>query len=305
MAPIPQPRFIDCNTHPDLLAGWPVAATVRASETAEALLLDLDDNWLLHGADLDGPNGTNVGYTIDPEERIITVDTGGLAFAAILRSSYFQNVLTLRTLAALRAAWQAERADDASDMHRIDVWPLLNRVLAADISVMTLRMAYELRAEQIDQVWRHAMGDDNGDMCADYLRTLNRTPEHDDDMAALGDGFLQWFEKETRVSKCDFETLAGMDADLAANDLTFDGRGQVGEGALKCLTIDPLTGSSYLGPIASEIASNPAWRGIENPVAEAHFSQIMDEIGSTRVGNVQMRDRKLAERLFPDLLIQA
>lgn len=295
-----QPRFIDCNTHPDLLAGWPVAAVVRASETAEALLLDLDDNWVLNGADLDGK-----GYMIDAADRIITVDTGGLAFSAIQRSSYFQNILTLRTLAAIRAAWQVERSMDAQDLHRIDLWPLLNRVLAADVSVMTLRMAYELRAECIDQVWRHAMGDDNGDMAVGYLRTLNRTSEHADDSAALGTAFMQWFEKENRVARCDFETLADMDADLAANELDFEGRGQVGEGALKCLTIDPLSGASYLGQIANEIAGNPAWRGIENPVAEAHFVQIMDEIGSTRIGHVHVRDRKLAERLFPELLIQA
>lgn len=300
MATIPQPRFIDCNTPPDLLAGWPVATCVRASETAQALLLDLDDTWRMHADDLDGK-----GYSIDGDDRVITVDTGGLAFSAIQRSAYFQNILTLRTLAALRAAWQAERTHDALTAHRIDLWPLLNRVLAADIATMTLRMAFELRAECHDQIWRHAMGDEHGDMAIEYQRTLEGAPCHHDDAAALGAAFMQWFEKEARISKCDFETLADMDADLNANELNFKGRGQIGEGALKCLTIDPVSDASYLGAIAAEIAGNPAWRGLEDPLAEAHFSQIMDEVGSTRIGNIQMRDRKLAERLFPDLLVQA
>jgi len=286
MATLP-PRLIDCNEHPDLLAGWPVRDIVLASETAENLLFDLDSGWLLQGADLDGK-----GYGIDAEDMVITVDTGGLAHAAIQRSAYFQNIMTLRTMAALRAAWQAEREDDAFAMHRIDVWPLLNRVLSADIAAMTVRMAYELRDEEIETVWRHALGDETGDMAMAFARN--------GDMSAC---FLQWFEKDTRVSACDFETLNQMDADLAA--LTTNGRGQIGEGAIKCLTIDPISGASYLGPVAAEITGNPAWRSIENPVAEAHFIQIMDEIGSTRVGNVQMRDLKLAQRLFPDMLVRA
>lgn len=280
-------RLIDCNDIPDLLAGWPVADLVHASETAENLLLDLDGDWLLCGGDLDGR-----GWQIDAQGRVITIDTAGLAYGAIRRSTYFQNLVTLRTFAAIRAAWQAEREDDARAMHRIDVWPLLGRVLAADIAAMTLRMADDLRAEEIETVWRHALGDEYGDMAMAYARG--------GDLAAA---FRQWFEKDDRVVKCDAQTLQDMDAMLT--DLTMEGRGQIGEGALRCLTIDPQTGSSYLGGLAAEIAGNPAWRGIENPVNEAHFCQIMDEVGSTRIGFVQLRDRDLAQRLFPDMLVRA
>ena len=38
MAPIP-PRIIDCTQSPDLLAGLPVAAQIRQSETANALIV--------------------------------------------------------------------------------------------------------------------------------------------------------------------------------------------------------------------------------------------------------------------------
>jgi hypothetical protein len=178
-------------------------------------------------------------------------------------------------------------------MHRPDLWPLLSRILNADIITMALRMAYESAESGDDTIWRHALGDDNGDMAAIYARAS-------DDATAMGHAFLQWFEKDTRVARCDYATLSAMDARIASLD--FSGRGQIGEGAIKCLTIDPVSGASYLGTIAGDIAGNPSWRNIDDEMAEAHFLQIMGEIGATRIGSITMRDKKLAARLFPELL---
>lgn len=291
------PHIIDCTNPEDLLANWPVAALVQTSETALCLAVDLD-GWLLQGADLgDAP------FELDTDNRIITVNNGGLAHVAIARSRYFQHTLTLRTFAALRAAWQALRAEDALSLHRVDLWPLLNRVLEADGAVMTLRMAYETRKDGGDALWHHALGESDSDMAVDYARTLARTPSVLADGPALASAFLQWFERDTRVVKCDFETLVMMDAELSS--LSFEGRGTFSDGAVKCLAIDPLTNASYLGSYAAEIAGNPAWRGIKNDMAAAHFAQIISEIGAVRIGNLAIRDRKLAARLFPDQLVQA
>lgn len=278
-------RVIDCSKSPDLLAGWPAASLVRASRTARVLLADLE-GWTMDAADLAGR-----AYTIDLDAQHIEIDTGGLSSAAIARSRHVQHILTLRTFAALRAAWQAARAEDAKAMHRPDLWPLLGRVLKADEAVMTARMAHELRAIGDDAVWRHALGDDNGDVAGEYSKGRGAM------------AFLQWFEKASRVKACDFETLADMDTEL--NALSMQGSGQISEGAIKCLTIDPVSGGSYLGKIANEIAGNPSWRSITDPYAEAHFVQIMNEIGATRVGSLTIRDAKLASRLFPEMLENA
>lgn len=294
MAPLP-PRIIDCTQSPDLLAGLPVAAQIRQSETAAALIADLEDGWIMGCADLDG-----AGYLVDGENRVITLDTGGLVPAAIMRSVHFQNTLTLRAFGALRAAWQAERLADARNMHRPDLWPLLGRIIRADGAVMTVRMAFEAHAEGDTSVWRHLMGDDCGDMAACYARTLERRPFADMEEAALAHAFTQWFERDSRVSRCDLETLSDMDAWLPS--MTMEGRGQIGEGAIRCLTIDPVSGSSFLGPLAGEIAGNPAWRSIDDPIAQAHFLQVMDEVGATRIGNIAIRDKKLAARLFPEMM---
>lgn len=290
-----KPILIDCNLTPDLLAHWPVGDIVRASDTAISLAIDLG-GWTLIGTDLDAR-----AYEIDPEDRIILINNGGMAHAAIARSRYFQNILTLRTFAALRAAWQTERENDALSMHRLDLWPLLRRILSADIAAMTVRMAYELREDGNDSLWHHALGEEAGDIALDYARTLSRAPDDQNDAPALASAFLQWFDRDARQIKCDFETLQDMDG--AMSILTMDGRGTLSEGAIRCLTVDPMTCASYLGATAAEIAGNPAWRGIPDPIAEAHFAQIIEEIGATRIGHVAMRDRKLAARLFPDALL--
>lgn len=286
------PPLIDCNllcnTGGDLLSGWAQGAALRASPTAAAMLAELDAGWTMAGADLSGQ-----GYEIDAGDRTILIDTGGLAPSAIARSRHFQNTLTLRLLAAIRAAWQADRADDALALHRVDLWPLLGRVFEADVAAMTVCMAWELRAEGDNALWHHALADECGDMAACYARA-------DKDNTAMALCFRQWFERGARLRACDGETLALMDAELPA--LTMEGRGHLAEAALKCLTLDPLSGRSYLGALAAEIAGNPSWRGIPDPVAEAHFTQIVNDIGATRIGHVAMRDAKLAARLFPGML---
>jgi hypothetical protein len=294
----PAPRCFDLDhTDTDLLAAWPAADAVWASETASSILFDLEDGWALQGADLDA-----APYEIDSRNRIITVNDGGLAPAAIARSRYFQNLVTLRTFGALRAAWQAARADEAFALHRIDLWPLLARILSADVAAFTLRMVYELRGMGHEYLWHHVVGDADGDIALEYARILEQGDGFDD-AAALSGAFRQWFKKGARTAKCDFETLADMDDDLAS--LTYEGRGLLTEGAIRCLTLDPATGASYLSKLASEIAGDPAWRGLDGPIAQAHFAQIMAEIGGTRVGGLSMRDRKLAARLFPHEPVQA
>lgn len=278
-------RIIDCSKAPDLLAGWPVASAVRSSRTARVLVADLE-GWALETADLGGKP-----YIIDLDNQLIQIDTNGLKGAAIARSRHVQHMLTLRTFAALRAAWQAGRAEDARDMHRPDLWPLLGRILKADTTIMAMRMAHEARAIGDDALWHHAMGDDDGDLACEY------------DKGRGANAFLHWFEKPARVKACDFETLAEMDAHLSS--LSMQGSGHISEGAIKCLTIDPVSGGCYLGKIAADIAGNPSWRNITDPIVEAHFLQIMNEMGATRVAGLTIRDAKLASRLFPELLENA
>lgn len=289
---------IDCSKAPDILAGWPFAAAVRASATACAILEDMDGNWVLEGADLDGK-----GYAIDTEESRILIDTNGLSKGAIARSDYFKNALSLRVFAGLRAAWQAERETGARHRHRPDLWLLLARISEADIITMATRMAFEAGAEGDDALWRHALGDQNGDMAIAYMHTLERVGLGGTDAPALTKAFESWFSKASRINETDLETLAEMDASIET--LKADGYGHVSEGAVRCLAIDPLTGGCYLGRMASEIAGNPSWRGIADPVVEAHFLQVMDDIGTVRMGAVSCRDKKLAARLFPDALVKA
>jgi hypothetical protein len=140
-------------------------------------------------------------------------------------------------------------------------------------------------------------------MAIAYMHTLERLGMRGTDAPAMANAFEAWFLRSQRVKETDLETLADMDALIET--LKADGRGLVSEGAVRCLAIDPLSGGCYLGPLASEIAGNPAWRSIADPVVEAHFLQVMDDMGTVRMGAVACRDKKLAARLFPDALVKA
>jgi len=292
------PPVIDCTQKPDMLTGWPVADLVRASTTAMAIMADLEGNWTLKADDLDGQ-----GWAIDTDEHTITIDTAGLSKGAIIRSHYFQNTCALWTFAGLRAAWLSSRIDTARESYRPDLWMLLGRVAAADVAAMTLRMAFDTRDVGHDSLWRHALGDANGDMAAAYARALEYAPYARTDHTGLAIAFRQWFAKDTRLIVADADTLADMDANLA--DLTMEGAGHLGLNTLRCLTLDPASGVSYLGHLAADIAGDPAWRTIADPVTEAHLLQVMDDIGTIRIGNLAVRDKKLAARLFPEMLVRA
>lgn len=287
---------IDCTQAPDILAGWPVADNIRLSATAEALLAELNPDWVLDAADLD-----NEAYVINADAGTITVNTKGLSKAAIVKSDYLRTAFVLQSFAALRAAWQAEREADARARHRPDIWLFLSRLAAADIATLTARMAFEARTGGDETVWRHALGDADGDMAMAYLQESERAIYASTDTWALTATFTQWFTKPARVAMADRNALADMDDSLEA--LTMSGAGRVDAGAVRCLTLDPLTGQSYLGRTVADFAGNPVWRTITDPVNEAHFLQIMDEIGTIRQGAVAMRDKKLAARLFPDMMV--
>jgi hypothetical protein len=287
---------IDCTLAPDLLEGWPMASAVRGSATAQALLQDLAGEWMLEAADLDG-----LGYTIDFSNRVMTLDTGGVSKSALARSGHALAVLTFNTFKALRSVWQMIRRYDARARYRPDLWLLLGRIAEADVVTMALRMAYELRMEGDDSVWRYAVSDTYSDMALVYAGQIARYPFFKSDSQGLTLMFAAWFGQEHRLSRADFETLEDMDAML--EDLTLQGSGTLSEGAVKCLTIDPLLGGSYLKGFAADLAGDPAFRHIQNPLVEAHFLQVMGDIGAVRAGSVAVRDKKLAMRLFPDMLV--
>lgn len=286
-------RIIDCTSAHDLLGPLPFASELRKSSTLRAILDDLDQNWVIEWTDIGG-----AGYQIDVEDHLILIDTSGLSMTAIRRSYHLRQTVMLHTISALRAAWAAEREGSARAMYRPDLWTLIARVIQADIAALSVRIAYELRAsEKRKGLWRHILGDDLSDIASAYARALGRSTRYDNPKAMVA-AFKQWFLKDTRIAACDNDTLCNMDACLG--EIAWDGYGHVSEGAIKCLTLDPASGVSYLGNFAGELSGNPAWADIADPVNQTHFMQIIDEIGTKVVGNVAIRDPKLAARLFPN-----
>lgn len=293
--PFRTPTTIDLtNTRPDMLAGFAYLAPLRDSPTFMALVDDLD-GWKLIGADLD-----DAPFRIDAPTHTLKINTRGLNTASILRSQYFRNTLAFNALCAVRAAWAGQRQAEARAMHRPDLWPLLARIARADTAAMAVRMGFEMLDAGDESLWRHILGDALGDVAMEYARVLEADFVSGNDARALSAAFIAWFEREDRIHTTDSETLAEMDSNLPS--LMWNGRGTMSEGAVRCLSVDPLNGLSYLDKTAGDLAGNPSWGDVVHPINQAHFVQIMDEIGTTRVAGLSMRDADLARRLFPDIL---
>jgi hypothetical protein len=288
--------FIDCNASITLFENWPMKAMIQKSKTANVLLKNLGNQWTLETADL-----SDKGYHINDEQKIITIDTSGLSKEAIARSDKILDQVTWRSFAALRAAHQSEYINRVRAIHRPDLWLLLGRIIEADIKTMSLRMAYEAKWEGHETIWRSILGGDYTDMAINYTQQRERTPFSEVDAAALEKTFKLWFLKQAHINDTDLETLTEMDAFLS--DLTMEGLSKLEKKHIKCLTLDPITQTSYLDDFAEKLSQDHKWKTIKSPMIESHFLQVMGEIGTIRQGAVAIRDKKLAARLFPEMLI--
>jgi hypothetical protein len=291
MTPFRAPDTIDCTLRTDLLAAFPYLADLYESDTFAALVDSIDPDWQMVGADLD-----EAAYRIDLRSRTIRINTKGLNAASLQRSNYFRNQLALNVTSAVRAAWQAERMHETKSMHRPDVWLVLARIVQADIDVMAVRMGFEMLDSGNESLWRHILGETSSDVAQEYARCLEMHIGALDDNRALASAFVSWFDKHDRLKHTDAATLADMDHALPS--LVWEGRESISEGTIRCLSVDPISGSSYLGVKAGELAGNQDLSVMHDLITQAHYAQIMDEIGATSVGAITVRDKRLADRLF-------
>ena len=163
-------------------------------------------------------------FHLDIPERLIVLGDNGFEPAALARSAYFHNALLLSLVRALRDAWQEKRHGGFDERYTAESVLFLERIRAADCSVIALLAAWELRSEGEDGLWRHILGSEEGDMAQAFFRTLEKdTLESAEDNSsaligrALSAEFHQWFRVNARVNSCDHEALEYMDDVLSAN----------------------------------------------------------------------------------------
>jgi hypothetical protein len=238
-------------------------------------------------------------FHLDIPERLIVLGNNGFEPGPLARSVYFHNTLLLSLVRALRDAWQEKRHGGFDENYNAESVLFLERVRAADCSVISLLAAWELRGQGEDGLWRHILGSEEGDMAQILFNTLEKDPSAQYTGKALSAAFHQWFRVHARVNACDHETLEYMDDVLGANP----GPQAFGKKRVERICVETLSclpdKSAYLRGQGEDILGNPLFAGLHEPINQSHFMHILRDSQIVYVQNVPFRDAKLAAKIFP------
>lgn len=285
------------STKEDILS-W-ATSILSLSPTARCLVKEAAKNgWQLSLEDLGGPD-----FHLDVPEKRIVLDNAELSEYALARSNYFSSILVISLVRALRDVWQEKRNGAFDEDYAPESILSLERIRAADLDVIAVMVAWELRCEGYNNLWRHILGSDDSDLAMRFSGFLERDPSSTFTNKALAATFTQWFRNEDRVQACDHETLDYMDEILASSEM----QNPFGKGSVQKIDIERLSclpdKTAYLQYDASSIISDPLYAGMNDEINQSHLMHIMYDINVTMVQGVPFRNFDLADRIFPNGLM--
>ena len=286
----------NCDVHDyKSVLSWCVSV-LDCSPTAQLMLKEAaEKDWKVALEDLAGGD-----YCIDVEQKLLILDHNALMPSALGRSDYFRNVILVTLIKALRDIWQ-ERCHGGFDaLYAPEHILLMERVRAADLDVMAVLVAWELRFEYYAPLWRHVIGSDIGDMAMVFSGYLERDPSSGFNGQALAAVFKQWFCRVQRVDICDHDTLEYLDDVLTMRDVSDPfGRKKPVKMNVEILSCLP-DKTAYLQGLGAEILGDPVYAAIDNEINQTHLFHILYDLEAVIVENVPFRDAVLARMIFPD-----
>lgn len=275
------------------ILSW-ATAILSASPTARAMIFEaMDQGWSVSLEELNGPE-----YRLDVPEKLIVLDNNSLMISALGRSEYFRNAVLVGFIRALRDVWQ-EKRHGAFEEYDAESVLKLERVRAADLDIVATLVAWELRGEGVNGLWRHMIGSDEGDIAMRFSGYMEREPAAAFNGKALSEAFTQWFYNEERIRHADHQTLDAMDYAVEEYGQHAFGKKKVKTVNLEVLSCLP-DKTAYLQGMGREIMMAPLYSGLNDAINQAHFFQIMHDRDITRVQDVPFRDAELAYKIFPN-----
>ena len=258
------------------------------SPTANALVTEaLKEGWTISFDSLNGPD-----FHLDvPEKKIILAQTG---------TQHVSPMMVVGLSRALRDVWQEKRNGAFDEDYKPESILTLERVRAADLDVISVLIAWELRCEGYNHVWRYILGSDESDLAMRFSAILERDPSAAFTHKALSATFKQWFRNEERVSVCDHETLNYMDDILVESEI----KNPFGKASVQKIDIERLSclpdKTAYLQHDAISVITDPLYAGMDDEINQSHLMHILYDVSVTLVQGVPFRNFDLAERIFPD-----
>lgn len=251
-------------------------------------------DWAVSFEDLRGSE-----YCVDVESKLLILDHNGLDPSSLGGSSYFRNVTLVTLVKAMRDIWQEKRHGGFDTHYSPDHILVMERLRAADLDVLAVLCAWELRSENYADLWRHLIGAEIGDMAMMYSGYLERDPSSAYNGQALRAVFKQWFREAGRLKSCDHDALEYMDEVLAISEETNPfGKRRPGKMNVEMLSCLP-DRSAYLQGHGAETLADPLYSSVDNPINQTHLMHIMYDLEAVVVEDVAFRDADLARKIFP------
>ena len=270
-------------------------SVLEHSPSARAMLKEaIEKDWKITLEDLCGGD-----YCLDVENKILVLDNNALVPSALGRSSYFRNVTLVTMIKALRDIWQEKRHGGFDEIYTADHVLLMERIRTADLDVIALLVAWELRSEEYPEIWRHMIGSEIGDMAMTFSGYLERDPSAQFNGHGLIAAFKQWFRDAARVNACDHDALEYLDEVLATSDLI----NPFGHKAPSKMNVEVLSclpdKTAYLRGLGAEILSDPVYSSVDDEINQTHLFHIMHDLEVVTIEDVPFRDPDLARKIFP------
>ncbi|MGH1403866.1 MAG: DUF6782 family putative metallopeptidase [Alphaproteobacteria bacterium] len=268
---------------------------LNASPSARLMLKEAcDQDWKITLDDLNGGD-----YHIDVEQKVLTLDNNSLIPSALGRSVYFRNIMMVTLIKAVRDIWQEKRHGGFDELYSPENILMMERVRAADLDVLALLVAWELRSEDYADLWRHMIGSDLGDMAMTFSGHLERDPSSQFNGQGLVAAFKQWFRDVKRINSCDHDALEYMDDVLLVTDMI----NPFGKKKPTKLNIEMLSclpdRTAYLQGMGAELLSDPTYASVDDEINQTHLFHIMYDLEAIVVEDVPFRDADLARLIFP------
>lgn len=277
----------EVSTDKDLVS-W-IVNTLSASPMGQNLLQEaVRLKWSVQLESLE-----NGGFNLDYDQKTIILDNYGFDAKSLGHAPYYYLSLVPTMARALRdmcheVSFNTKEYDfDAEAMLQFE------RIRAADIDTIAIYVGWELRAVGHDDIWRHMLASQDGDLAQIMVNIMGRYPTANYDGIALAHVFRQWFADEERVDTVDFYTLEHMDT-LVADQAV------LGNGKLKPKHINMIAfmfdGKTYLKDLELVILKDPYFTSMNDTINQTHLFQIVYDSKVTIVNDIPFRDAVLAKK---------
>ncbi len=273
---------------------------LMTSQTARSLMSEAAQNeWVIILGHTDGKD-----FLLNEDDKTIIINDHNLNNDAITRSHYFTNTILLSIVRALRDLNHEFRLGSLDEIFAPENLIIIERMRAADLDVISMLIAWELRIQNYNHLWRHILGSEKSDLAMHFSNMLERTITDKDSQSllnkALSSTFAQWFSSEERIHLCDHETLEYMDEILLSSQTS----NPFGNKILTIYDIETVSyltnGTCYLQNNACDILNDPFYTGMNDEMNHYHLMHILHDTKVTYVQNVPFSNAELAMRIFPD-----